>query len=114
METRTCPGYLWGRQAVSKRRLRERANLVQRIVGDVTAVEDVGRFDIWHDRAVSISCPPKRTVVGTSNWPDIPFYREERSSSPRSPQTARPFRAYVRTSSTRRAAGLAPDQAARS
>src|SRR5207342_147638 len=37
---------------VSKRRLGSRARLVEWIVGDVTTLEDVGRFDIWHDRAV--------------------------------------------------------------
>jgi SAM-dependent methyltransferase len=38
--------------AVSKRRLGDRARLVQWIVGDVTTLEDLGRFDVWHDRAV--------------------------------------------------------------
>lgn len=38
--------------AVSKRRLGDRADLVEWIVADVTAVEDVGQFDVWHDRAV--------------------------------------------------------------
>ena len=38
--------------AVSKRRLGSRARLVEWIVGDVTTVEAVGRFDVWHDRAV--------------------------------------------------------------
>jgi SAM-dependent methyltransferase len=38
--------------AVSKRRLGSRARLVEWIVGDVTILEDVGRFDVWHDRAV--------------------------------------------------------------
>jgi SAM-dependent methyltransferase len=37
---------------VAKRRLGERANLVEWIVGDVTASDDVGEFDVWHDRAV--------------------------------------------------------------
>jgi SAM-dependent methyltransferase len=36
----------------SAERLRARADQVEWIVGDVTAIEDVGRFDIWHDRAV--------------------------------------------------------------
>jgi 2-polyprenyl-3-methyl-5-hydroxy-6-metoxy-1,4-benzoquinol methylase len=38
--------------AVSKSRLGRRAHLVEWIVGDVTTVEDIGPFDIWHDRAV--------------------------------------------------------------
>jgi SAM-dependent methyltransferase len=38
--------------AVSKRRLRGRARLIEWIVGDVTSLEDLGRFDVWHDRAV--------------------------------------------------------------
>src|SRR6266496_950012 len=37
---------------VAKRRLGVRANLVEWIVGDVTASDDVGEFDVWHDRAV--------------------------------------------------------------
>jgi SAM-dependent methyltransferase len=37
---------------IAKRRLGERANLVEWIVGDVTAADDVGQFDVWHDRAV--------------------------------------------------------------
>lgn len=36
----------------SSERLGSRAGQVEWIVGDVTAIEDVGRFDIWHDRAV--------------------------------------------------------------
>jgi SAM-dependent methyltransferase len=38
--------------AVSKRRLGDRARLVEWILGDVTTLEDIGRFDVWHDRAV--------------------------------------------------------------
>jgi ubiquinone/menaquinone biosynthesis C-methylase UbiE len=38
--------------AVSIRRLGDRARKVEWIVADVTTVADVGRFDIWHDRAV--------------------------------------------------------------
>lgn len=38
--------------AVSKRRLGDRAHLVEWILGDVTSIEGVGRFDVWHDRAV--------------------------------------------------------------
>jgi SAM-dependent methyltransferase len=38
--------------AMSKRRLGDRARDVEWIVADITTVEDVGRFDIWHDRAV--------------------------------------------------------------
>lgn len=37
---------------VARERLGERAGRVEWIVGDVTALEDVGRFDVWHDRAV--------------------------------------------------------------
>jgi SAM-dependent methyltransferase len=38
--------------AVSKRRLGLRARFVEWIVGDLTTVEDIGHFDVWHDRAV--------------------------------------------------------------
>jgi 2-polyprenyl-3-methyl-5-hydroxy-6-metoxy-1,4-benzoquinol methylase len=38
--------------AVSKRRLGSRARQVEWIVGDVTTVEEIGAFDVWHDRAV--------------------------------------------------------------
>jgi SAM-dependent methyltransferase len=38
--------------AVSKRRLGSLAREVEWIVADVTKVEDIGRFDVWHDRAV--------------------------------------------------------------
>jgi hypothetical protein len=40
--------------ALSKARLRlgHRANQVEWIAADITEVEDVGTFDIWHDRAV--------------------------------------------------------------
>ena len=38
--------------AVSKHRLGDRASQVEWVVGDVTTVEDVGQFDVWHDRAV--------------------------------------------------------------
>ena len=37
---------------VSRRRLGDRAKRVEWIVGDVTTLSDVGRFDVWHDRAV--------------------------------------------------------------
>lgn len=37
--------------AVSRHRLGARADAVEWIVGDVVAVQDVGQFDIWHDRA---------------------------------------------------------------
>jgi SAM-dependent methyltransferase len=33
-------------------RLGERADRVEWIAGDITAIESVGRFDLWHDRAV--------------------------------------------------------------
>ena len=36
----------------SRRRLGARATQVEWIVGDATSVEDVGQFDVWHDRAV--------------------------------------------------------------
>jgi 2-polyprenyl-3-methyl-5-hydroxy-6-metoxy-1,4-benzoquinol methylase len=36
----------------SKQRLGERAGGVRWIVADVTAMEDAGQFDVWHDRAV--------------------------------------------------------------
>lgn len=38
--------------AVARDRLGERAETVTWIVADVTAVADIGRFDVWHDRAV--------------------------------------------------------------
>ena len=37
---------------VARRRLGDRAGRVEWIVGDVTVLRDVGRFDVWHDRAV--------------------------------------------------------------
>ncbi len=37
--------------AVSRHRLGPRADTIKWIVGDVTTVDDVGEFDIWHDRA---------------------------------------------------------------
>jgi rhodanese-related sulfurtransferase/SAM-dependent methyltransferase len=37
---------------VAKRRLGDRADRVEWIVGDVTTVGDLGSFDVWHDRAV--------------------------------------------------------------
>ncbi len=36
----------------SAERLGSRADQVEWIVGDVSVIDDVGRFDIWHDRAV--------------------------------------------------------------
>ena len=36
----------------SKSRLGDRASQVDWIVADVTTVESVGQFDVWHDRAV--------------------------------------------------------------
>src|SRR5437868_4973432 len=36
----------------SKARVGDRARRVEWHVGDVTSVADVGRFDVWHDRAV--------------------------------------------------------------
>ena len=38
--------------AIARSRLGDRADAIEWIVGDVTAMPDVGRFDIWHDRAV--------------------------------------------------------------
>jgi len=37
---------------VARQRLGQRAADVEWIVSDVTSLEDVGRFDVWHDRAV--------------------------------------------------------------
>lgn len=37
--------------AVSRHRLGPRADAIEWIVGDVVAVDEVGQFDIWHDRA---------------------------------------------------------------
>jgi SAM-dependent methyltransferase len=36
----------------SAERVGSKADRIEWIVGDVTAIEDVGMFDIWHDRAV--------------------------------------------------------------
>jgi SAM-dependent methyltransferase len=38
--------------AKAKARLAERAEHVQWIVADITEVENLGQFDVWHDRAV--------------------------------------------------------------
>ncbi len=38
--------------ASAKARLADRARLIQWRVADITEVEDLGSFDIWHDRAV--------------------------------------------------------------
>ncbi len=38
--------------AVARDRLGERADGVTWIVADVTTAHDIGRFDVWHDRAV--------------------------------------------------------------
>ena len=38
--------------AKAKARLAQRAEHIQWIVSDITEVEDLGAFDIWHDRAV--------------------------------------------------------------
>jgi SAM-dependent methyltransferase len=37
---------------LSRERLGDRAGEVEWITGDVTRIEDVGTFDVWHDRAV--------------------------------------------------------------
>jgi 2-polyprenyl-3-methyl-5-hydroxy-6-metoxy-1,4-benzoquinol methylase len=37
---------------VARQRLGRRASMVEWIVADVTARQDVGGFDVWHDRAV--------------------------------------------------------------
>ena len=37
--------------AISRHRLAERADRIEWIVGDMATLTDVGRFDIWHDRA---------------------------------------------------------------
>ena len=37
--------------AKAKARLAQRAGLIQWIVGDITQVQHVGQFDVWHDRA---------------------------------------------------------------
>jgi 2-polyprenyl-3-methyl-5-hydroxy-6-metoxy-1,4-benzoquinol methylase len=38
--------------SVARSRLGERAGRVEWIAADITEVEDVGTFDVWHDRAV--------------------------------------------------------------
>ena len=37
---------------LARKRLGKRASAVEWIVGDVTAIDDIGPFDVWHDRAV--------------------------------------------------------------
>lgn len=37
---------------VARQRLGPRASSVEWIVGDITTIDDVGSFDVWHDRAV--------------------------------------------------------------
>ena len=37
---------------LAKKRLGKRATGVEWIIGDITALGDIGRFDVWHDRAV--------------------------------------------------------------
>jgi SAM-dependent methyltransferase len=37
---------------MSKLRLSTRARLVEWIIADATTLEDIGRFDVWHDRAL--------------------------------------------------------------
>ena len=37
--------------ALSRHRLGDRADRIEWIVGDISTMTDVGRFDIWHDRA---------------------------------------------------------------
>jgi SAM-dependent methyltransferase len=36
----------------ARRRLGERANSIRWIEADLTTVEDIGKFEVWHDRAV--------------------------------------------------------------
>ena len=38
--------------AKAKARLAERAEAIQWLVADITEVDDLGTFDVWHDRAV--------------------------------------------------------------
>jgi 2-polyprenyl-3-methyl-5-hydroxy-6-metoxy-1,4-benzoquinol methylase len=37
---------------IARMRLREQGDVVDWIVGDVAELDEVGRFDVWHDRAV--------------------------------------------------------------
>jgi 2-polyprenyl-3-methyl-5-hydroxy-6-metoxy-1,4-benzoquinol methylase len=37
---------------LARQRLGPRASEVEWIVGDITALDDIGSFDVWHDRAV--------------------------------------------------------------
>jgi hypothetical protein len=39
-------------EKIARGRLGPRAERVRWIVGDVTELDDIGRFDLWHDRAV--------------------------------------------------------------
>jgi Methyltransferase domain len=53
--------------AVSRARLGARAERVEWIVADVTAPLDLGRFDVWHDRAVFhfvLDAAARRRYVG--------------------------------------------------
>jgi len=38
--------------ARARRRVGARASQVRWVAGDITAIEDLGKFDVWHDRAV--------------------------------------------------------------
>jgi len=47
---------------LTKDRLGAKAEQVEWIVGDVTRIEDIGQFDVWHDRALFhfLITPPER------------------------------------------------------
>jgi SAM-dependent methyltransferase len=42
----------WTALDIAKRRLGDRADMVEWIAADVTDLEDIGRVDVWHDRAL--------------------------------------------------------------
>ena len=74
----------------AKARLGERAGRVRWITADVIGAPDLGRFDVWHDRAVfHFLTDPVRTEGAISSSPRGPFPQGGTSSSPPSPMTAR-------------------------
>ena len=43
--------------ARARQRLGARASQIRWVAADITAIEDLGKFDVWHDRAVFHSSP---------------------------------------------------------
>ena len=86
----------------SRERLGTRADHVEWLVGDVTAVDDVGMFDIWHDRPLSTSLPMRSTRSATSRCVSGRSHLAAWRSLPRSPPTVRRCAAACRCSGTTR------------